>query len=89
MTGVPESSLRMLIHVVLYLVLGVLVILSWSNTPVWMKSLALAITVVIDEWSKGLRLFPDRHCSVWPDMMLNLLGAGIGVGIGVLIGGGL
>ena len=52
-----------------------------------MKSLALAITAVVDEWSKGLRLFPGRHCSVVPDMLLNLLGAGIGIVIGLLVGG--
>lgn len=86
MTGVSESSLRMLMHVVLYLVLGVMVTLAWPDTPVWMKSLALAITAVVDEWSKALPLFPGRHCSILPDMVLNLLGAGIGVVIGLLVG---
>ncbi len=89
MTGVSESLLRLIAHVLLYMVLAVLVVLAWSDTQVWMISLALAITAVVDEWSKELRFFPGRHCSVVPDMMLNLLGAGIGVGIGVLIGGGL
>lgn len=70
----------------LYLVLGVLVTLSWPDTPVWMISLALAITAVVDEWSKALPFFPGRHCSVVPDMMLNLLGAGIGIGLGLLVG---
>ena len=86
MTGVSESSLRMLMHVVLYLVLGVLVVLAWPDTPVWMKSLALAITAVVDERSKALPFFPGRHCSVVPDMLLNLLGAGVWVLIGVLVG---
>ena len=87
MTGVSESLLRQMMHVFLYAVLGVLVTLSWSDTPVWMKSLALAITAVIDEWSKALPFFPGRHCSVVPDMLLNLLGAGIGIVIGLLVGG--
>ena len=86
MTGVAESSLRMLMHVFLYMVLAVLVILAWPDTPVWMISLALAITAVVDEWSKALPFFHGRHCSVVPDMVLNLLGAGIGVVIGVLVG---
>ncbi len=60
MTGVSESRLRMLMHVVLYLVLGVLVTLSWPDTPLWIRAAALAITAVVDEWSKGLRIFPGR-----------------------------
>ena len=86
MTGVKEGTLRQMMHVVLYLVLGVLVILAWPDTSVWMKSLALAITAVVDESSKALPFFPGRHCSVFPDMLLNLLGAGIGIVIGVLVG---
>ena len=86
MTGVSESLLRQAAHVFLYMVLAVLVILSWSDTPVWVISLELAITAVVDEWSKALPFCPSRHCSVWPDMVLNLLGAGIGVVIGVLVG---
>ena len=85
MTGVKEGTLRQLMHVFLYAVLAMLVILGWPDTPLWSRVAALMITAVVDESSKALPFFPGRHCNVWPDMVLNLLGAGIGVVIGLVI----
>lgn len=85
MTGVKEGTLRQLIQVFLYAVLGVRETLFWPDTPPRLRMTALAITAVVDESPKGLPMFKGRHCSVVPDMLLNLLGAGIGVVIGLVI----
>lgn len=85
MTGVREGTLRRSAHVVLYLILAVLVIVGWADTSLWIRIVALVLIAVADESSKALSIFPGRHCSVYPDMMLNLLGVGFGIVIGLLI----
>lgn len=87
MTGVKEGTLRRSAHVVVYAVLGVLATVAWSDTALWIRCLALVTIAVADETSKALPCFPGRHCSVWPDMALNLLGCVIGVVVGLLISG--
>lgn len=86
MTGVKESVLRRSMHVALYLILAVLVMVGWTDTPLWARIVALVIIAVIDESSKGLSVFRERHCNVYPDMLLNLVGVGVGVGVGTAIG---
>lgn len=56
MTGVKEGTLRQLMQVFLYAVLGVLVTLSWPDTPLRLRMAALAITAVVDESSQTLGL---------------------------------
>ena len=73
MTGVEEGLLRQGMHVILYLVLGVLTTLAWPETQLWVKCLVLVIIAVADESSKALRFFKGRHCSV-AEIGLNLVG---------------
>ena len=87
MTGVKEGILRRYAHVIVYAVLGVLTTVSWSDTALWLKCLALAVIAVADESSKALRIFEGRHCSV-AEIGLNLVGGVLGVVVGLLIGAG-
>ena len=85
MTGVNEKLLRQLAHVICFMVLAVLVLLSFPDTPLWLKVILLILWAVIDEASKALPIFQGRHCSI-PEIGLNVLGVAIGAGIGILIG---
>ena len=85
MTGVKESVLRRSAHVVVYIILSALVMVGWPDTELWMRTVVLMIIAAIDETSKALPFFQGRHCSIFPDMVLNLVGCTIGVGVGLLI----
>ena len=84
MTGIKEGLLRRSMHVALYLILAVLVMVGWTDTPLRARIVALVIIAVADESSKGLSIFPGRHCSIF-EIGLNLVGCVAGVVIGVLI----
>ena len=85
MTGVKESVLRRSAHVVVYIILAALTMLAWPDVRLWMKAVVLVLIAVADETSKALRIFIGRHCSIWPDMALNLVGCAVGVAVGLLI----
>ena len=85
MTGIKESVLRRSAHIVVYIILATLTMLAWPDTELWIICLVLVVIAVVDETSKALPIFTGRHCSIFPDMVLNLVGCAIGVVIGVLI----
>ena len=85
MTGVKESVLRRSTHVIVYIILATLVIVGWGEVELWMRAVVLGLIAVVDETSKALPIFKGRHCSIFPDMVLNLLGSAIGVVVGLLI----
>ena len=84
LTGVKESTLRRSAHVVLYLILGALVMVSFPDTALWIKAVVLVIIAAVDESSKALRFFPGRHCSLY-EMGLNCAGVVAGLTIGLLL----
>ncbi len=81
-TGVKEHLLRQGAHIFCFLVLAVLVMIAFSDIPLWLRGLVLAGWCIIDEATKPL--IPGRHFS-WKDVGLNLCGAAMGVIVGILI----
>ncbi len=77
-----EHLLRQGVHVFCFLVLAVLVMIAFSDIPLWLRGLVLAGWCIIDEATKPL--IPGRHFS-WKDVGLNLCGAAMGSLVGVLI----
>lgn len=78
-TRINEKVLRVVAHLVCYMVLGVL----WAITvdvSIWLA--ALIPVAVIDEGTK--QFIKGRHTS-YPEMGLNILGAAIGVSVVILI----
>ena len=84
-TGVKEHLLRQGAHVFCFLILAVLVMIAFSDIPLWLRGLVLAAWCVIDEATKPM--IPGRHFS-WKDVGLNLCGAAAGILIAMVISGG-
>lgn len=76
-----NSRLRRLAHVVVYAVLAVLLIvtLELGGYPLWL-TMVTVVWAWADEATK--RLIQGRHFS-WGDVVLNVLGIGIGMAISI------
>ena len=80
-TGIREGFLRSSAHVLLFAVLTVFSIAAFGTIGL----ISTAAWAVVDEMTKPL-LYNQLHCSC-KDILLNLIGVGIGTGLVALVGG--
>ena len=80
MTGVKEGLLRRLAHVVLFAALAVTAGAGFG----WYGVGAVFVWALLDEVTKIP--IPGRHFCLWPDVVLNLVGFLIGLGIWLITG---
>ena len=79
--GIKEGILRSYAHALLFAVLTVFSIAAFGTIGL----IATAVWAVVDEMTKPL-LHNERHCS-GKDILLNLIGEGIGAGLAALVSG--
>ena len=80
MTGVKEGLLRRAAHVILFAALAVT---AGFGFGVW-GIVGVAAWAILDEVTKPI--IPGRHFCLWPDVVLNLVGCLIGLGIWLITG---